>query len=143
MAFGLMVGVTCFGQLNVDVKKVHVIFKTHLDVGYTDLSSKVEQRYITEFIPKAIAMGEQLQAEGVKDRYVWTTGSWLIDAYLKQASPEAVKKLEAAIKRGDIVWNGVPYTFESEAATKDLFATTLRLSQRLDKCYGKKTIVFR
>jgi hypothetical protein len=122
------------------VERVHVIFKTHLDVGYTDLASKVEQRYITEFIPKAIAVGEQLRAEGVNDRYVWTTGSWLIDAYLKQASPDAVKKLEAAIERGDIVWNGVPYTFESEAATKDLFATTLRLSQRLDKRFDKKTI---
>jgi hypothetical protein len=109
-------------------------------VGYTDLASKVEQRYISEFIPKAIAVGEQLQAEGSKDRYVWTTGSWLVDAYLKQASPEAAKKLEAAIERGDIVWNGVPYTFESEAATKDLFETTLRLSQRLDKRFGKKTI---
>jgi hypothetical protein len=122
------------------VERVHVIFKTHLDVGYTDLTSKVEQRYITEFIPKAIAVGEQLQAEGSKDRYIWTTGSWLIDAYLKQASPEAVKKLTETIERGDIVWNGVPYTFESEAATKDLFETTLRLSKRLDRQFGKKTI---
>jgi hypothetical protein len=78
------------------VEKVHVIFKTHLDIGYTDLPSKVEQRYINEFIPKAIAVGEQLKAEGCKDRYVWTTGAWLIDAYLKQASPEAVKQLEDA-----------------------------------------------
>jgi hypothetical protein len=140
MALGLTVGAMCFGQPNAEVKKVHVIFKTHLDVGFTDLSSKVEQRYITEFIPKAIAVGEQLQAEGSNDRYVWTTGSWLVDAYLKQASPEAVKKLEEAIERGDIVWNGVPYTFESEAATQDLFATTLRLSQRLDKRFGKKTV---
>jgi hypothetical protein len=124
----------------IKVERVHVIFKTHLDVGYTDLASKVEQRYIAEFIPKAIAVGEQLRSEGAKERYVWTTGTWLIDAYLKQASPEAVKKLEAAIERGDIVWNGVPYTFESEAVTKDLFATTLRLSQRLDKRFGKKTI---
>jgi hypothetical protein len=122
------------------VEKVHVIFKTHLDIGYTDLASKVEQRYITEFIPKAIAVGNQLRAEGNKDRYIWTTGAWLIDAYLKQATPEAVKKLEGAIKHGDIVWNGVPYTFESEAMTKDLFETTLRLSQGLDKRFGKKTL---
>jgi hypothetical protein len=125
---------------NSQVDKVHVIFKTHLDVGYTDLPSKVEQRYITEFIPKAIAVGEQLQVEGSKDRYIWTTGAWLIDAYLKQASPEAVKQLEAAIARGDIVWNGVPYTVESESMTKDLYETTLRICQRLDKRFGKKTI---
>ena len=37
-----------------EVSKVHIIFKTHLDIGFTDLSSVVEQRYIQEFIPKAM-----------------------------------------------------------------------------------------
>jgi hypothetical protein len=140
MALGLMVGAVCFGQPNMEVKKVHVIFKTHLDIGYTDLLTKVRQQYIDEFIPKAIAVGEQLAAENSKDRYIWTTGSWLIATYLSEASPEAVKKLEAAIQRGDIVWNGVPYTYESEAANKELYENGLKLALKLDKKYGKKTI---
>ena len=125
--------------VNPQVKKVHVIFKTHFDVGFTDLPSKVEQKYIDNFIPKAIEVANQLKEEGENYRYVWTTGSWLIDAYLKQATPEAVNELERAIGRGDIVWNGVPYTFESEAATRELFETTLLLSKRLDEKYGKRT----
>jgi hypothetical protein len=67
-------------ESNPEVKKVYVIFKTHLDIGYTDLSSKVEQQYIDNFIPKAIAIAEQLRTEGGNERYVWTTGSWLISA---------------------------------------------------------------
>ncbi|MEG0806845.1 MAG: DUF5054 domain-containing protein [Alistipes sp.] len=126
--------------VNPHVKKVHVIFKTHLDIGFTDLSSKVEQRYIDEFIPKAIAVAKQLRAEGGEPRYVWTTGSWLVDAYLKQASPEAARQLEEAIRCGDVVWNGVPYTVESEAMNKELFAGTLKLSQQLDARFGKQTI---
>lgn len=122
------------------VKKVYVIFKTHFDLGYTDLSSAVEQRYIKNFIPKAIDLAEQLRAEGGKARYVWTTGAWLIDAYIKQASPEAVHNLEMAINRGDIVWNAAPYTIESESVSKDMFETMLKLSNRLDSKYGKKTI---
>jgi len=122
------------------VKKVYVIFKTHFDLGYTDLSSVVEQRYIKNFIPKAIELAEQLRAEGGKTRYVWTTGAWLIDAYTKQASPEAVHKLEMAINRGDIVWNAAPYTIQSESVSKDMFETMLKLSNRLDSKYGKKTI---
>lgn len=122
------------------VKKVHVIFKTHLDIGFTELSSKVEQRYIDEFIPKAIAVAEQLRAEGAAERYVWTTGSWLVDAYLRQAAPDAVRRLEEAIRRGDIVWNGVPYTVESESTNKALFAGLLKLSHRLDARFGKKTV---
>lgn len=122
------------------VKKVHAIFKTHLDIGFTELSSKVEQRYIDEFIPKAIAVAEQLRKEGAAERYVWTTGSWLVDAYLRQASPQAARELREAILRGDIVWNGVPYTVESESMNKEMFAGILKLSHRLDAEFGKKTV---
>lgn len=139
VAFLIMPGCTK-KKTGATISKVHVIFKTHLDVGFTDLPSKVEHTYVTEFIPKAIEVAEQLRAEGAKERYVWTTGAWLIDSYIGQASPEAVRKLEDAIRRGDIVWNGIPYTFESEAANRDVFATTLKLAKRLDAKYGKQTV---
>ena len=42
----------CAAEPNNDVKKVLVIFKTHLDVGFTDYSSVVTKRYVEEFIPK-------------------------------------------------------------------------------------------
>lgn len=125
---------------NTQVKKVYTVFKTHLDVGFTDYSSAVETRYVQEFIPKALDVAEQLRADGSNDRYVWTTGSWLILRYIQQASPEAIKRLEKAIQRGDIVWNAVPYTVETETMNKDLLATTLQLSKKLDKKYGKHTI---
>ena len=47
------------------VEKVLVIFKTHLDIGFTDLSSKVEQSYIDYYIPKAIEVARRLR-EGAK-----------------------------------------------------------------------------
>ena len=123
-----------------EVSKVYVIFKTHLDVGFTDLSSVVTNRYIKEFIPKAIQVSEQLEADGSGDRYVWTTGAWLVWKYLETASPADVAKLEETLKKGNIVWNAVPYTVESETMSRDLFAASLQLSQELDKKYGRHTI---
>lgn len=125
---------------NKDVTRVYAVFKTHLDVGFTDLSSVVEKRYLTEFIPKALKVGEKLRADGSGERYVWTTGSWLIWNYLNSASDADVKRLEEAIRRGDIVWNAVPYTVETETMTEDLLETNLRVARLLDKKYGKKTI---
>lgn len=139
----LVVGGLCLlvaQEVNTSVDKVYVVFKTHLDVGFTDLSSVVTQRYITEFIPKALDVSEKLRAENASEKYVWTTGAWLIWKYLHTASPEEVKRLEAAIGRGDIVWNSVPYTVESESMNLDLFETSLLLSHKLDEKYGKKTI---
>ncbi|WP_158648280.1 DUF5054 domain-containing protein, partial [Candidatus Symbiothrix dinenymphae] len=140
MVLGLMLGTMCFGQPNPEVTKVHVIFKTHLDIGYTDFATKIEQRFIEEYIPKALAVNDALKAEGSADRYVWTTGTWLVDTYLKQAPPDSVKKFEQALKEGDFAWVGIPYTIESESANLPLFEGMLKLSHRLDKQFGKKTI---
>lgn len=127
-------------QVNENVTKVYVLFKTHLDVGFTDLSSVVTERYMNEFIPKALEVSEKLHADGSGERYVWTTGSWLIWKYLHSAQPNEVRRLEEACRRGDIVWNAVPYTVESETMNRDLFETILRLSRKLDRMYGKHTI---
>ena len=122
------------------VKRVHVIFKTHLDVGFTDLASKVERTYVENFIPRAIDVATEMRASGSGQRYIWTTGSWLIYSYLKNASPEQVRRLRQAIANGDIVWNAMPYTVESEMMSADMFRQLLRLSQSLDREFGKHTI---
>lgn len=122
------------------VERVLVVFKTHLDIGFTELSSDVEQRYIDRFIPQAIEVARQLREAGGEERYVWTTGAWLVDAYLRQATPEAAAALEEAIRRGDLSWNGVPYTLQSEAADRALYEGMLRLSQRLDARFGIRTV---
>ena len=136
----VMSGLAKAQDVNPKVEKVYVSFKTHLDVGFTDWSSIVTDRYVNEFIPKALDLSERLAAEGTGDRYVWTTGSWLIWKYLNTASEEDVRRMEAAIRRGDIVWNAVPYTVESEALNEDIYDTILLLAKKLDEKYGKKTI---
>ena len=123
-------------QVNEEVSKVYVVFKTHLDVGFTDLSSVVEKRYIDEFIPKALEVAERLRAERSGERYVWTTGSWVVWKYLQTASDRDVERLEKAIRQGDIVWNGVPYTVETESMILDLLETNLVLALKLDEKYG-------
>jgi hypothetical protein len=129
-----------YSQVNNNVNKVYIVFKTHLDVGFTDLSSVVTKRYVDEFIPKAIDVAEKLRADGSGQRYIWTTGAWLIWKYLHTASPKDVARLNEAIRRGDIAWSAAPYTVESESMSQDMLKTMLLLSQKLDKMYGKHTI---
>lgn len=139
----LLVATSGSGQtvsVNKDVQKVYVIFKTHLDVGFTDLSSSVADRYVNEFIPKAIEVSEKLEADGSGDKYVWTTGSWLIWKYLREAEEEDIRRLETAIQKGNIVWNAVPYTTESESMSRDFFSANLQLCKKLDEKYGHHTI---
>lgn len=122
------------------VKNVHVIFKTHLDIGFTDLAENVIKRYFENYIPAALTLAEKSRIENPKQRFIWTTGSWLIYQYLKDSTADNKRRMENAIKAGDIAWHGLPFTTHSELADDSLFTLGTSLSSELDKRFGRKTI---
>src|SRR3954451_16872363 len=101
---------------------IHLVFKTHLDIGFTDLARNVVASYFDDFIPRALAVAEELRQAGGDASFRWTTGAWLIYEYLEQATPMQRVRLEQAIQAGDIVWHGLPFTTHSELIDADLFA---------------------
>lgn len=121
------------------IKKVHVVYKTHLDVGFTDLGKTVLERYRKEYIPHSIDLAFELNSEKEK-KFIWTLGSYLIDDYLKNADSEEKARLETAIKRGDICWHGLACTTHTELLDEELFDFNLGISDKLDERFGKKTI---
>ncbi|RKL65002.1 glycoside hydrolase [Salipaludibacillus neizhouensis] len=122
------------------IRTVHVVFKTHLDIGFTDLAESVIDQYVAQYIPKAIDLAEELKASGGKERYLWTTGSWLIQHYLKTTSITEQKKMKKAIKDGHITWHGLPFTTHTELMDKELLGYSLSVSNNLDKEFGRTTI---
>ncbi len=120
--------------------KIHLIFKTHLDVGFTDYARNVIENYFTSFIPQALSTAEELRRAGGSERFVWTTGAWLIYEYLEWAGGRDQKRLEKAIEAGDIAWHGLPFTTHSELLDPDLFRFGLSLSAELDRRFGRRTI---
>lgn len=122
-------------------KRVHLVFKTHLDIGFTDHAEKVRKQYHDRFIPQAIETGAHFFAENPDEpRFIWTTGAWLIWDHLNSRSPAEVKRLEQAIEHGLIRWHGLPYTTHTELMSPALFRAGLSYSQELDRRFGKRTI---
>jgi hypothetical protein len=122
------------------VETVHLVFKTHLDLGFTDLARGVAERYFAEFFPRAIATAAELRRRGGEERLVWTTGSWLVYEYLERAGPAERRAMEEAIGAGDIAWHALPFTTHSELMDESLFAFGLGLSAELDRRFGRRTI---
>lgn len=121
------------------IKKVHVVYKTHLDIGFTDLGKNVLECYRREHIPHSIDLALQLNTEKEK-KFIWTLGSFLIDDYLKNADAVEKQRLENAISRGDICWHGLACTTHTELLDEELLAFNLGISDKLDAQFGKKTI---
>lgn len=122
-----------------EIKKVHVVFMTHFDMGFTDYAENVLNSYMEEFIPKAVDLALEMNREGEK-RFVWTIGAFLIAKYLKTADEKGCKKLCDAIERGDICWHGLAFTTHTELMDEALMDFDLSYSDRLDARFGVKTI---
>ena len=126
-------------QPNPDVKQVLVMFKCHFDAGFIDTQyNVVHKRYFEKFFPQAIEIARGVNADGER-RFVWTTGSWLIYEYLEQASASDRKTMEGAIERGDIVWHGLPFTWQTEMLSASMIEGSLTLARSLDLRFGKVT----
>lgn len=122
------------------VKNVRLVFKTHLDIGFTDFSNLVLQQYLTRFIPLAMDRADELRRSEGGERYVWTVGSWLIYKFLERADSMQKRRLEQAILNGDIAWHALPFTTHTELMDASLFRFGLSISQQLDQRFGKTTI---
>jgi len=121
----------------MSIKKVIVVHKTHLDIGFTDSAENVLHKYLETFIPGAVRTARECNKDG-KRNFVWTVGSYLIERYLKEGSDPEM--LAEAIKNGFIAWHGLPLTTHTELMDGKLFEYGLSISKRLDERFGRRTI---
>ncbi|AMM20090.1 hypothetical protein AX769_07825 [Frondihabitans sp. PAMC 28766] len=121
------------------IETVHVVFKTHLDLGFTGTASAVLDEYLQRWIPGALDLADQL-AESEDASFVWTTGSWLVKAFLDQAGPAQVDRMERAIAAGRIAWHALPCSTHTELMDAALVEYGLSISRGLDERFGTTRI---
>lgn len=121
-----------------DIRQVLVMFKCHLDVGFVDTQAAIIHKYFAEYYPRAIKIAQELRAAD-SEKYVWTTGSWLLYEYLQQASNSERETMEQAIRRGDIAWHALPFTWQSELLDRSAIRGAIGFSQALDRRFGRQT----
>jgi len=120
------------------VSDILVVFKTHLDVGFTSLARDVVRRYLHDYIPGALRLARATRGSG--NRFMWTTGSWLAWRFLIDSSASNRRLMEEAIEAGDFNWHALPFTTHTELMDPGLFSAGLQYSRRLDRRFGRKTI---
>lgn len=121
-------------------KSIHLVFKTHLDIGFSNMARQVRQEYHDHFIPQALETAEHFFREDPKNpKFIWTTGSWLIADYLASAAPAQVSRLERAIEHGLIRWHALPFSTHSELMSPALFRAGLSYCRDLDRRFGRTT----
>jgi hypothetical protein len=99
------------------VSEVVVVFKTHFDIGYTDMASNVVQRYRTTMIDDALKVVDQNRDLPPEQQFVWTLPGWPLAKISEDwpgQTPERQRRVREAFKQGRFVPHALPFTTHTE-----------------------------
>ena len=127
------------------VTSVHLVYMTHLDLGFTDTTRNVCDKYFDSYFPLAFKTAADLRARGGPERFRWTEFSWLIQEYLdggagcahRDRSPEEVSSMEAAIANDDVIWHATAVNFLPEVLDEETWAYSMGMAAALNKRFNK------
>eukprot|EP00760_Papus_ankaliazontas_P037865 PhM_4_TR8768/c0_g1_i1/m.37002 len=130
-----------------DITKVHVIFMTHFDLGYTDFAWCTVSHYFWQIYPGVV------QTAAADPTYIFTTHPWLLYAYFNcdrllphirnlpgvafVCPTEKMKSdLGATIRAGQLVWHAFAFDGFNEMLGKDMFEMGFDYSAWLSATFG-------
>lgn len=121
---------------NSVIKKVILVFKTHFDIGFTDLSKNVIDNYSTDMLDQVLETCEATADMG-EHRYIWTMPSWPLKQMLTHCSQERKVRLEKLIESGQIVWHALAYTSHFDFCGPEEYRYGFTYARELSDTYKK------
>ena len=121
------------------VEQIIVVFKTHFDIGYTDMASNIVTKYRTTMIDQALAVVDQNRDLPAAQQFVWTIPGWPMSKILEDwpgQTPERKRRIEEAFKQGRFVVHGLPFTTHTESLEPEDLVRSLGYSARLTRAFG-------
>jgi alpha-mannosidase len=119
------------------VKEIVVVFKTHFDIGYTDLISNVLARYRGEFMDKALSVIETNRQLPAEQRFAWSVPGWPLTHILGPLqTPEKRERISKAIREGALGVHAAPFTLHSESFDLEDLARGLHYSAQIARDHG-------
>lgn len=121
------------------VKQVIVVFKTHFDIGYTDMACNIVTKYRTTMIDQALGVVDQNRDLPASQQFVWTIPGWPMHKILEDWPGQTVerqKRIRDAFHSGRFVVHGLPFTTHTESLEPEDLVRSLGYSSRLSRGAG-------
>jgi hypothetical protein len=118
------------------VTDIVVVFKMHVDIGYTNWAEGVLQKYSGEMLEETLKSIEATSGLPKEEQFVWTIPGWPLKYMLENCPADKRMKLEQAIQEERIVPHALPFTFETEASDLENLVRGLSFSADINDTYG-------
>lgn len=121
------------------LEEIILVFKTHFDIGYTDMAARVIERYQTSMIDSALDVVDDSRNLPEEHKFVWTIPGWPMSKILEDwdgQTPERKRRLMAAFREGRFVVHGLPFTTHTETLSEEDLVRGLFYSTDLSRVAG-------
>jgi alpha-mannosidase len=142
LGLALLSGLTVLTPASAEVREVIVTFKTHFDIGYTDLAGSVVQRYRTTMIDQALRVVEESRGLPREQQFVWMVPGWPMTKILEDRespTPDAAgrqQRVMQAFRDGRFAVHGLPFTTHTELLEPEDLVRGLGFAARLSRAAG-------
>lgn len=116
--------------------QVVIVFKTHFDIGYTDMASNVVQRYRTTMVDDALKVVEENRSLPAEQQFVWTIPGWPASQILEKwpgQLPQRQGLLDRAFREGRFVVHALPFSMHTELLEPEDLVRALGYSSRVSR----------
>jgi hypothetical protein len=122
----------------VKVTDVWVVFKTHLDIGYTDTIEEVLKKYRVSMMDGALSVIEASQNLPAEKRFAWTLAGWPLAHVLgPRQDPDRKVRIERAVREGAIAVHAIPFTLHTETDDLEDLVRGLGFASKIARTYGR------
>jgi hypothetical protein len=120
------------------IKNVIIVYKTHFDIGYSDRVQQVVHDYRTSMSDRLLEVIDKNRNQPKDKQFVWTLSGWPMKQILWEGqAPARKKKIEQAIRDGNIAIHAFPFTMHTETADLEGMVRGLNISSTLARKYGQ------
>ncbi|SHE36338.1 Glycosyl hydrolases family 38 N-terminal domain-containing protein [Arenibacter palladensis] len=124
------------GSESNQVTDIVIVFKMHVDIGYTDWAEGVLQKYTGSMLDETLHSLEVTSHLPKEEQFVWTIPGWPLKYMLDNCSADKKAQLEDAVASGRIVPHALPVTSETEASDLENLARRLGTTSQINARFG-------
>ena len=119
----------------MSVKKVILVFKTHFDIGFTQLSREILEYYKSRMMEDVETTCRVTEKMG-QQKYVWTMPAWPLLWIRTHSDAQQAARIDALVRNGQLVWHALPYTSHYDFSGIEDAIHGFSYARELSRFYG-------
>ncbi len=116
-------------------KKIITVFKTHFDIGFTELARELMKRYSGKMLRDILVTCRSTSDRGDK-KFIWTFAAWVFLQTLANAEEKDRKEAIELIKNGQMKIHALPFTMHTEFLGLEELNRVCNYAKKAKERYG-------